>query len=83
MLAAVAMASVPLATWGQNQSGRTGLAQERAALKDVYAGAFRIGCAVNTGIASGRNARAAQIVLENERLYLKWCSRSFSIGFLK
>lgn len=43
---------------------------------------IKLTCAI-FGIVLILIAGAAQIVLENERLYLKWCSRSFSIGFLK
>ena len=40
------------------------------ALKDAYADAFKMGCAINTGIAFGRNARANEIV----RLAFKYAS---------
>lgn len=39
-----------------------GLAQERPALKDVYAGAFRIGTAVNNAVVSGTDAASQALV---------------------
>lgn len=42
---------------GQNSSPRT--------LKEAYGGAFKVGCAVNSGIVSGRNAKAVGILRDN------------------
>ena len=38
---------------------------QKQVLKNVYADCFKVGCAVNTGIANGRNPKAREIVLEH------------------
>ena len=40
-------------------------ASSQSTLKEAYADAFKMGCAVNSMIVSGRNARATELILQN------------------
>ncbi|MBO4498695.1 MAG: endo-1,4-beta-xylanase [Bacteroidaceae bacterium] len=53
----VCLCAPSMLLFGQNSSPRT--------LKEAYGGAFKVGCAVNSGIVSGRNAKALSILQDN------------------
>ena len=67
LLLAVACTSLMSCGQGQRQrqDGNEPSACSDLALRDAYADAFKMGCAINTGIAYGRNTRANEIVLRN------------------
>lgn len=61
LLLAVAGASLMSCRQGQRQDVNELSENSDVALKDAYADAFKMGCAINTGIAFGRNATAMRL----------------------